>query len=51
MHVLIIRYDLKCTLHKYKNYSRIFISRNSMEKVVKILKPHMVPSMYYKIGL
>lgn len=50
MNVLIIRYDLKCTLHKSNNNYRIFISRNSMEKVVKIVKPYMIPSMYYKLG-
>jgi hypothetical protein len=27
MNVLIIRYDLKCTLHKSKNHYRIYISR------------------------
>lgn len=51
MNVLIIRYDLKCTLHKSgKNY-RIYISRNSVYKVVRIVKPHLIPSMYYKIGI
>jgi hypothetical protein len=51
MYVLFIRYDLKCTLHVYENRYRIYISRTSMDKVVKIVKPHMTPSMYYKIGL
>lgn len=58
MNVLIIRYDLKCTLsrpaggrrQKNDNY-RIYISRHSIEKVRTILKSHMVPSMYYKLGI
>ncbi len=51
MNVLIIRYDLKCTLHKSDKNYRIYISRNSVYKVVRIVKPHLIPSMYYKIGI
>jgi hypothetical protein len=51
MNVLIIRYDLKCTLHENKGKYRIYISRNSMEKVIRVVKPHMAPSMYNKLGL
>jgi len=53
MNVLIIRYDLKCTLHKASNGKgyRIYISRNSVGKVVNIVLPYLVPSMYYKIGI
>lgn len=51
INVLIIRYDLKCTLHKSNENYRIYISRNSVHKVVKIIKPHLIPSMYYKIGI
>lgn len=51
INVLIIRYDLKCTLHKSNENYRIYISRNSVHKVVKIIKPHIIPSMYYKIGI
>jgi hypothetical protein len=37
MNVLIIRYDLNCTLHKASNNLgyRIYISRNSLDKVKK----------------
>lgn len=51
INVLIIRYDLKCTLHKSNENYRIYISRNSVHKVVRIVKPHLIPSMYYKIGI
>ena len=52
MNVLIIRYDLKCTLHKagIRKY-RIYISRHSVGKVIEIVKPHLIPSMYYKLGI
>ena len=53
MNVLILRYDLNCTLHKSSNGLgyRIYISKNSVSKVVEIVKPHLIPSMYYKIGI
>lgn len=52
MNVLIIRYDLMCTLHKSgENNFRIYISRKSVTKVIDIVKPHIVPSMYYKLGI
>lgn len=51
MNVLIIRYDLKCTLHRSNENYRIYISRNSVGKVVEIVKPHLITSMYYKVGI
>jgi hypothetical protein len=53
MNVLILRYELKCTLHKTNNNKgyRIYISRNSVAKVVKIVLPYLIPSMYYKVGI
>ena len=38
MNVLIIRYELKCTLHKSSNNIgyRIYISRSSVSKVVEL---------------
>jgi LAGLIDADG DNA endonuclease family len=51
MNVLIIRYGLKCTLHRSNEGYRIYISRTSVNKVIEIVKPHMLPSMYYKLGL
>lgn len=68
MNVLIIRYELKCTLHKASNGKgyRIYISsfknktyfskqvwktRNSVGKVVEIVLPYLIPSMYYKVGI
>lgn len=53
INVLILRYDLKCTLHVSSSGHgyRIYISRNSVGKVVEIVKPHLIPSMYYKVGM
>jgi len=52
LNALIIRYGLNCTLHNIRaNQYRIYISRKSIENLIIIVKPHMIPSMYYKIGL
>lgn len=51
MNVLIIKYGLSCTLHKNREIYRIYISKSSMGLLVSIVKPHMVSSMLYKIGL
>lgn len=49
MNVLIIRYDLKCTLHKSDRNYRIYISRNSVDKVVRIVEAR--PPSYTKYVL
>ena len=51
INVLIIRYNLKCTLHKSNEGHRIYISRNSVGKVIEIVKPYLIASMYYKVGV
>ncbi len=51
MNMLIIRYELKCTLYKASNGKCyiIYISRSSVIKVVDIVLPNIIPSMYYKV--
>lgn len=53
MNVLIIRYKLKCTLHKASNGKgyRVYITRNSVGKVIEIVLPCLTPGMYYKVGI
>jgi hypothetical protein len=54
INVLILRYDLKCTLHvsgSGRRGHRVYISRSSVGKVVETVKPHLIPSMYYKVGM
>jgi hypothetical protein len=52
MNVLMIRYDLDCTIHiPRKAQYRIFISKRSMAKLRTIVSPYMEPSMLYKIHL
>lgn len=52
MNVLMIKYDLICSIHtKRPGQYRIYISVKSMDKVRELVKPYMVNSMLYKIGL
>lgn len=51
MNVLIIKYNIKCSMHKYSKYYRIYISAKSMYIVRSLVTPYMPPSMLYKIRL
>jgi len=48
INVLIIRYELKCSLH---SSNRIYIHAQSIPHLRSIVLPYMHPSMYYKLGL
>jgi len=49
INVLIIKYRLKCTLHMIDKRPRIFISSKSMDLLISIINPYIVPSMKYKL--
>jgi hypothetical protein len=51
MNVLIIRYNLDCSLHtnKAKKQYRLYIKVKYMDNLREIVKPYMVKSMLYKI--
>jgi len=52
MNVLIIRYGLKCSIHMHREgHYRIYVSKNSLDTLRDIIKPYIIPSMYYKIYL
>jgi hypothetical protein len=52
INVLIIRYDLICTIHTHReNQYRIHISKKSMNIVRTLVSNHMPNSMKYKIKL
>jgi hypothetical protein len=52
MNVLIIKYNLKCSIWTIKPGSyRLHISAKSMDKVREIVKPYFIDSMLYKINL
>ncbi len=42
---------LQARLNKDKDYQRIRFVKTSIPTLVKLIKPHIIPSMLYKIGL
>lgn len=50
INILIIKYDLKCGIHKNKNSYRLYISSKSMDKVRSLVESHIIPEMQYKIS-
>jgi len=50
MDALTTRFGFICTIHKTQTGEQeIYISKKSMDQLRSIVKPHMVPSMLYKI--
>ena len=47
INVLIIKFDLECTLHINRGKPVIYISAKSFNRIREQLRPPMVPSMYY----
>ena len=50
INVLIIKFNLNCSLHLLENKPRIYISAKSKNNLISIVKPHMTSSMYFKLG-
>jgi LAGLIDADG DNA endonuclease family len=52
MNVLIIRYNIKCTItYHSKKYPRIYIGKKYIKLLQEIVLPYMHKSMFYKLGL
>ena len=52
INVFIIKYSINCCVqYSTKKYPRIYIRKESMLKLRKIVLPHMHESMLYKLGL
>lgn len=50
--VLQIKYDINSTIQGWKNgRPRIYILQESMPKLINLIKPYMLPSMFYKLHL
>lgn len=49
--VLSSKFNLKCSLHRHVKGPRIYIDKASTIIVRDLVKPYMVPSMLYKLGL
>lgn len=52
MNVLKIKYDINSSIQGIKNKRpRIYILQESMPKLINIVKPYMLKSMFYKLHL
>jgi len=47
MNILIYKFRLNCTLH-YDN-ARIYISKSSINTLINLVNPYIIPSMQYKL--
>lgn len=45
------KFNIKSTLHKNQNNVILYIKAESMPRLKKLLKPYLISSMHYKIGL
>lgn len=50
MNILMLRYDLQCTIHTTRSGPRIYVSENSMPKLRSIVGSHMLPFSMYKLA-
>ena len=52
MYVLQDKFNLRCSIHYNRdNKPRIFIFKESMEKLITLVKPYFISEMLYKLGL
>jgi len=52
MFVLQDKFNLRCSIHYNRdNKPRIFIFKESMEKLITLVKPYFISDMLYKLGL
>lgn len=49
INVLTNKFGLKCSIHFKDGKPRIYVFKESMELLISIVKPHMDPSMMYKL--
>jgi hypothetical protein len=48
--ILLNKFNLKTSLPKQNNIPNIYFPKSSMPLLAKIIKPYMIPSMYYKLN-
>jgi hypothetical protein len=51
INVLIIKYNIDCTIHLNNDKPRIYILSSSKDKLISLIKPYIIPSMFYKLGI
>jgi len=54
INILVKKFNLSCGLihyNKIKNIYRIRINKSSITFLISLVKPQIIPSMYYKFGI
>jgi hypothetical protein len=46
-----LRFNINCTLHNHNSGLRIYISKSDLLRISHLLLPHIIPEMWYKLGL
>lgn len=49
INILIIKYDLDCSIHNHNGKPRIYIKANSMVKLRQLVNPYIIPFSTYKL--
>ena len=49
MNILIVKFRLNCTLHYDNDKDRIYISKSSINTLINLVNPYIIPSMQYKL--
>jgi len=51
--ILQSKFGLDFTIHKtgVLNQYNLYLPKNNMKKLIDLVKPYMVPTMYYKLGI
>jgi hypothetical protein len=48
--ILKIKFDLNCTIQTLNNRHCIYIKADSLNKIINLIDPYIIPSMKYKLG-
>lgn len=51
MSVLVNKFGLSCRIEKHRDSSRIVIRAKSIGLLRSLVLPHMIPEMYYRVGV
>jgi len=48
--ILRAKFGLECSVHKHTNGYRLYIFKNSKDKLLSIIKPYLIEHFYYKFN-
>ena len=48
--VILEKYDINCTIQRHKEKYILYFPKSSLKTLSEIIKPYMIPDMYYKLN-